>query len=710
MTEIQYNPKIKAEHLARKAIVYLRQSSDKQVRQNKESQRLQYDVAERMRALGWKEVEIINCDLGSSAAIASARRDGFERVLSSVALGEVGIVGSREASRLSRTDKDWCRLLEVCQIFGTLIADEQQVYDLNYLDDQLVLGIKGTLSVVELKVLRQRMQAGQESKARRGELFKRLPVGYVLDPMGKIVFHPDQRVCEAIQLVFTKFRERWSVRQTFQWFRDHDVELPANPIHGTRLVWKIPTQSLVRDILCNPFYAGSYVWGRRPVATLLIEGRLEKRQCAKRRAEDCRVFIRDHHVGYIDWASYEENRRMTQRNSVNWESDESMAAIRAGQGLLVGLLRCGHCGRKLHVRYWGGRGTHARYLCKGDYDDGGQYCLGFGGASVDRRLGQELLGVISPFGVEASLRAIEELSAGDAAQRAAQSSKLEQLEYEARKAFEQYDAVDARNRLAAGELERRWNEKLEEITTVKQRLSSLNEKRYSLSSEEEARIRLMGENFAEIWRSDRCPATLKKMIFRTAIEEIIVREEKQNKTLQFTIHWSGGTHTQLEMERPRPATEMTTPMEALEIIRRMSVRHGDDQIASVLNRIGHSTGKGKRWNQNRVATARRNYAIPGQKRALPDPERVSLNEAARVCGVSHRTIERLVEAGLLKCEQAAPRAPWEIRRADLSAEPVRSIIERLLRTGKLTLEGGRTENQPPLFAENEGDDNARHPE
>jgi DNA invertase Pin-like site-specific DNA recombinase len=710
MTEIQYSPKIKAEHLARKAIVYLRQSSDKQVRQNKESQRLQYDVAERMRALGWKEVEIINCDLGSSAAIASARRDGFERVLSSVALGEVGIVGSREASRLSRTDKDWCRLLEVCQIFGTLIADEQQVYDLNYLDDQLVLGIKGTLSVVELKVLRQRLQAGQESKARRGELFKRLPVGYVRDPMDKIVFHPDQRICEAIQLVFAKFRERWSVRQTFQWFRDHDVELPANPIQGTRLVWKIPTQSLVRDILCNPFYAGAYVWGRRPVATLLIEGRLEKRQSATRRAEDCRVFIRDHHVGYIDWASYEENQRMTRRNSVNWQGDETMAAIRAGQGLLVGLLRCGHCGRKLHVRYWGGSGTHARYLCRGDYDDGGQYCLGFGGASVDRRLGQELLRVISPFGVEASLRALEELSAGDAAQRAALSSKLEQLEYEAKKAFEQYDVVDARNRLVAGELERRWNEKLEEITTVKQRLSSLNEKRYSLSSKEEARIRLMGENFAEIWRSDRCPPTLKKMIFRTAIEEIIVREEKQNKTLQFTIHWNGGTHTQLEMERPRPATEMTTPMEALEIIRRMSVRHGDDQIASVLNRLGHSTGKGKRWNQNRVATARRNYSIPGQKRALPDRERVSLSEAARVCGVSHRTIERLVEAGLLKCEQTAPRAPWEIRRADLSAEPVRSIVERLLRTGKLMLAGGRTENQPPLFAENEGDDNARHPE
>ena len=710
MTEVPYNSKIKPEHLARKAIVYLRQSSEKQVRENLESQRLQYDVAERMRALGWKQVEIINSDLGSSAAMASARREGFERVLSSVALGEVGIVASREVSRLSRTDKDWCRLLEVCQIFSTLIADEQQVYDLNYLDDQLVLGIKGTLSVVELKVIRQRLQAGQESKARRGELFKRLPVGYALDPVGKVAFHPDRRVCEAIQLVFGKFRERFSVRQTFQWFRDHDVELPANPIQGTRLVWKIPSQSLVRDILCNPFYAGAYVWGRRPIATLLVEGRLEKRQSAVRRAEECRVFIRDHHLGYIDWTTYEENQRMIRGNSASWQGDESMTAIRAGQGLLVGLLRCGQCGRKLHVRYWGGTGTNARYLCKGDYDDGGQYCLGFGGASVDRRLGQELLKVTSPLGVEASLRALEELSAGDIAQRATLSSKLEQLEYEAKKAFEQYDAVDARNRLSAGELERRWNQKREETEAVKQRLSSLNGKRYSVSSEEEARIRSMGEKFAEVWNSDHCPPTLKKMMFRTAIEEIIVCTDSDKRILKFTIHWKGGTHTQIEMERPRSATETSTPMEALEIIRRMAVRFGDDQIASVLNRLGHTTGKGKRWNQNRVATVRRNYSIPGQKRALPDPERVSLTEAARICKVSHRTIERLVEAGLLKREQAAPRAPWEIARADLNANPVRTIVERLLRTGKLILQGDSAEKQAPLFADNERDDNAGHHE
>jgi DNA invertase Pin-like site-specific DNA recombinase len=710
MTEFLYSPKIKPEHLARKAIVYLRQSSEKQVRQNKESQRLQMDLAERMRVLGWKEVEIIGSDLGFSAAIAAARREGFERVLSSVALGTVGVVGSREVSRLSRTDKDWCRLLEVCQIFGTLIADEQQVYDLNYLDDQLVLGIKGTLSVVELKVLRQRLQAGQESKARRGELLKRLPVGYAVDATGKIALHPDRRVCEAVQLVFTKFRERWSVRQTFQWFRDHDIELPANPIQGRQLVWKIPSQSLIGDILRNPFYAGAYVWGRRPIKTVLVEGRLEKRQGALRRAEECRVFIAEHHVGYIDWSTYEENQRMIRRNSVNWERDESMAAIRDGQGLLVGLIRCGHCGRKLHVRYWGARGTNARYLCKGDYDDGGKYCIGFGGASVDRRMSQELMKVISRFGLEASLKAIEDLSAQNTAQHDALSSKLEQLEYEAKKAFEQYNSVDARNRLVAAELERRWNQKLEDIEVTKRRLSSLDGERHSLSAEEEQRVRCMGEHFAEIWNSDHCPPTMKKMIFRTVVEEIIVCTDSEKNILQFTIHWKGGLHTRLEMQRPRSATETTTPTDALNIIRRMAVRHGDDEIASVLNRLGYLTGKGKRWNQNRVATARQNHSIAGQKRALPDPDRVSLNEAARLCGVSHRTIERLVDAGLLKREQTVPRAPWQIRRADLEADPIRSIVERLRRTGKLILPRGRPKDQPRLFTEKEGDDNARHHE
>jgi hypothetical protein len=328
----------------------------------------------------------------------------------------------------------------------------------------------------------------------------------------------------------------------------------------------------------------------------------------------------------------------------------------------------------------------------------------------DRRLSKELLELISPLGLDASLRALEEMSVGDAAQRIAISSKLQQLEYEARKAFEQYDSVDARNRLVASELERRWNEKLEEIARTKHKLSELNAMRYAVSSEEEARIRAMGENFSAVWESDQCPPEVKKMIFRTVLEEIIVRTDTSKTTLHLTVHWKGGVHTEIEMQRPRPATDCATPLDALEIIRRMAGRHGDDQIASVLNRLGYSTGKAKRWNQLRVATARRNYSIPGQKRALPDPDSVSLNEAARICRVSHRSLERLVEAGLLQREQATPRAPWQIRRADLDREPVRSIIDRLRHTGKLVLRGGCTDNQSNLFTQNKGDDNAGHHE
>ena len=252
-------------------------------------------------------------------------------------------------------------------------------------------------------------------------------------------------------------------------------------------------------------------------------------------------------------------------------------------------------------------------------------------------------------------------------------------------------------------MERRWNEKLEEIEAAKERLSSLDAQRYSLSIEEEIKIRSMGDRFAEVWQSNHCPPTFKKMIFRTAIEEIIVRNDQDKRSLELVLHWKGGVHTQLAMERPRSATETATPTEALDIIRCMAVRYGDDQIASVLNRRGYSTGKGKRWNQIRVATARRNHSITGQKRAQPDLERVSLSQAARICGVSHRTIERLVDAGLLKREQVTLRAPWEIRRGDLDAAPIRRIIDRLHRTGKLTLQGGCTEDQFALFTENAED-------
>lgn len=703
------HPKISPQHLDRKALVYLRQSSLKQVRENLESQQLQYALAERARQLGFRNVEVIDSDLGCSAGLGAARRAGFDRVVAAVARGEVGLILSREASRLSRTDKDWCHLLEVCQIFDTLIADDEQIYDLSLLDDQLILGIKGTLSVVELKVLKMRMQQGKENKAKRGELGFRLPPGYVWDVSGKVVFDPDERVRSAIAMVFRVFRETWSVRQTFKWFQDQEMELPVWEISRGRvgLVWKIPTLPWVQGVLKNPFYAGAYVYGRRAREAVLVEGRVLKRAGRLLRAEESRIFLRDHHESYISWETFQENQAMIQRNVLT-EADTAVAAVRSGHGLLAGLLRCGHCGRKLHVRYWGASGTHPRYHCDGDYQSGGSRCISFAGRGVDSRFCKELLEVISPLGLEASLQAIQELQEAKSEQHNAFLLQLQQLDYEVQRAFEQFNAVDARNRLVAAELERRWNTKMEAREELRRKIAVLEAAQRPLSPAEEESILSLGRDFAQVWHDPACPIETKKKIVHTLIEEIVVKLDQPTQQVHFWIHWKGGVHTHFELPKPRSPLGKATSLEALEIIRKMATRYGDAQIASVLNRNGLRTGKDKPWNQTRVATARRNHGIPGQPKNLCDPETLNLKQAALYCKVSQNTIQRLAQEGVLRAQQAAKLAPWEIRKADLDSEPVHSILQRLRRTGKLVFPGGHLEDQPSLFTENKGDDNARH--
>jgi hypothetical protein len=536
-----------------------------------------------------------------------------------------------------------------------------------------------------------------------------LPPGYVLDASGKVVKDPDGRVREALDLVFRKFRELWSVRQTFMWFHDEQVELPVNKFIGgqRKLLWQLPSQSFVSNVLRNAFYAGAYVYGQRPTETVLVEGRLKKRQGRMRRAEECSVFLRDHHEGYIDWETYQENQQMMRRNSLGLESDEAVSAVRKGQGLLVGLLRCGRCGRRMHVRYWGGKGTHGRYACKGDYDAGGQYCNAFGGGLVDRGFSERLLEVISPLGMEASLRAVEELSSKDDERRQARLRKLQQLEYEAQRAFEQYDEVDPRNRLVALELERRWNEKLREVQEVQASLAELEREARSLTADDREKLLSLGRHFAAVWRSEHCPTELKKKIVRTVVEEVIAYLDAERQRLRFVIHWKGGAHTEFEMEKPGSVAGRKTSVEALEVIRGMAVRYGDEQIASVLNRLGLRTGKDKRWNQTRVATARRRYSIEGPKPSALDSELLSMGAAAKYCEVSETTIKRLVSSGVLKREQVVPYAPWEIRRSDLDSPAIRTLVDRLKRTGKLDLERDRSHDQPQLFTENKGVDNAR---
>ena len=690
--------KINADHLSRKAIIYLRQSSLAQVKHNTESQRLQYALAERATHLGFSQVEIIDKDLGYSAASGARQRPGFQQLLASVALGDVGIILSRELSRLSRSDKDWCHLMEVCQLFNTLLGDETTVYDPNQFDDQLVLGIKGTISVAELNMLRIRLLQGKEAKAKRGELFTVVAPGFIRDG-NQIVKDPNRRVQDAIMLVFNKFHEFGSIRQTYTWFMDNNIELPVNKPGGgqIQITWKQPTLTFIPSILHNPIYAGAYVYGRRPVEKVLDQGRVRKRQSAIRTPDEAKVFIKDHHEGYISWETYLRVQRMIDQNGTNFQADESMLAVREGHGLLTGLLRCAHCGHKLQVRYWGKQGTTPRYFCSGDYARGGKYCISFGGSTIDHRFAEEVLRIISPEGVSSAVQAIERLDNTHSDHQHALEKQLQQLEYEAQRAFLQYDQADPNNRLVVDTLELRWNEKLEKVEQLNRTLDATQVAPQTLSEQERQSIFILGQHFAEAWHHEACPMPLKKKIIRCLIKEIMVDLDNEKRLLNFTIHWQGGSHSSLTIPKPLPASQAhKTAAKDLEVIEKMTARYSDAEIAQVLSRLGRKTGKGNRWTQSSVGLIRRKYGFKPMPNQQTD-DIFNMAKAKRYCGVSDSTLMRLINDKILPAKQVVPFAPYEIKQSDLDSEPVSSILKTLKETGKLMLKGGAPENQKDLF-------------
>ena len=690
--------KINSNHLARKAIVYVRQSTTKQARQNLESQRLQYALTERAKELGFEQIDVIDKDLGISAGSGARERPGFQQLLASVALGDVGIILSRELSRLSRTDKDWCHLMEVCQIFDTLLGDEQGIYDSNAVDDQLILGIKGTISVAELNVLKLRMQQGKEAKARRGELYGTIAPGYVRDG-DQLVVDPNKRVQDAIHLIFRKFRELKSIRQTYVWFMDNEIEVPVNKSLSSKagLVWKLPALTYIPSILHNPIYAGAYVYGRRAVEKVLDDGKIRKRQQSIQSHDKAKVFIRDHHEGYITWQAYENNQKMIEHNGTNFQQNPETLAAREGHGLLSGLLRCSRCGKKLHVRYWGKSGTHARYLCIGDYNSAGSYCIGFSGRGSDAAVSVEILNAISAEGINASLAAIDKCNTHNDDKQQALERQLEQLNYEAQRAFSQYDQAYPSNRLVVDTLEKRWNEKLEQVEALQQSLDAMSTTAETLNDQDRQRILSLGECFENTWNHPACPMRLKKQIARLLIKEIMVDLVDDDTQIHFIIHWHNDIHTEVKIARPGSAAKAhKTDKDDIEIIQKMATLHDDNEIAMVLGKLGRKTGKGNRWTSTRVGVARRKYFDKSQRIERND-SLLTMVQAHEYAGVSINTITRLIDAGLLNAEQIVPYAPYAIDKSSFDTEPVLSIIKRLKRTGKLVLEGGNLNNQDDLF-------------
>lgn len=468
------SPKIRPEHLARTAMVYVRQSSLGQVEHHLESQRRQYSLADTAAAVGFASVQTIDDDLGRSGS-GLVERPGFQKLVAAVCGGTVGAVFCIEASRLARNGRDWHHLIDLCALVGTLVVDPDGVYDPRMVNDRLLLGLKGTMSEYELSLLRQRGLAARDSKAQRGELRFALPPGYCWGESGQIEMDPDERICDAIRMVLRKFNELGSARQVFLWATDHGLQLPVmrQGKLGAKIEWQPAAYHTVVCILKHPVYAGAYVFGRTSQRTTIVGGRARKSTGHRKPRPEWSVLLRDRHPCYISWEEFENNQRMLTENA-HMQKRADRKSARGGRALLTGLVRCGRCGRMMRVFYGARSGHSHRYLCRGNTDKGGgQMCLASGGVRLDRAVAEQLLQAVSGHALEAALEAEQRVKATDADVRLAVNKELEAARYDVSLAARRYELVDPAKRLVARELEGRWNAALERVAQLEGRWKDL---------------------------------------------------------------------------------------------------------------------------------------------------------------------------------------------------------------------------------------------
>ena len=658
--------KITAEHLQRNACVYVRQSTPDQLVHNLESQRRQYGLADRAKQLGWTTVEIIDDDLGRSGG--GIARPGFERLLAAICDGRVGAVLAIEASRLARNGRDWHTLIEFCGLVGTILVDEDGIYDPRHPNDRLLLGMKGTMSELELSLFRQRSQEALRQMARRGALVLGVAAGYVKVGRDRIEKNPDKRVQQAIQLVFTKFAELQSARQVHIWLREERIELPAKSRRGEAhgVVWRLPAYNIVHNILTNPIYAGAYAFGRTTSRISVVDGRKRVRRGVHRPMGEWDVLIKDHHAAYITWDEFERNLKAIANNATGMSSSVARGAAREGELLLPGLLRCGHCGRKLHVHYGGKLG---RYNCYGArMNHGTERCITVSGLSIDAAIAREVLRVLKPLGMEAAVKAIEAQSGETTAAERQLELSLQQARYEVAHARRQYDAVDPTNRLVAGELERRWNETLQAVAKIEGDIAAMIARRPPpLAEPERQQLLALGADLERAWSHPAATAATRKRILRTAISEIIVRRD--GAIIHAVLHWQGGDHTELRVKQRLNAAGRHNPRipdDTIALIRQLARLMPDRQIARLLNRIGVATGHGNAWTQERVRGFRNHYEIAGYREGeWAERGEITLEAAAKIVGVCNMTALRMLRRGDIKGRQVCPGAPWVIKTADL---------------------------------------------
>jgi len=670
------NPKLTNERLSRRAIVYIRQSSPGQVIHNQESQRRQYALVDRARELGFKETVVIDEDLGRSGS-GLVERPGFQRLVGEVCTGEVGAIFCIEASRLARNGRDWHHLIELCGMVSAVVVDPDGVYDPALINDRLLLGLKGTMSEFELNLLRQRSIEAIRQKARRGELQYCLPIGYLWTAEGKIEMDPDQRVRQALALVFSKMTELGSVRQVLLWFRRERVELPMRifdrPSGSTQ--WSLPIYTTLLKILTNPTYAGAYAFGKTNARTTVVDGRARKTQGHKKPRGEWTVLIQEHHSGYISWEQYARNQEMIAANA-HMKSRMEPKAGRGGRALLAGLLRCRRCGRMLHVSYTGRRGVVLRYQCRGaQINHGEDWCISFGGLRTDEAVATEILRAISGNAVEAALEAAETMRRQRQEQRKSIELELEQGRYEAKLAARRYEAVDPDNRLVAAELELRWNAVLRKVQELEDRLRAFDIASGAPVIPDRQILLSLAQDLPAVWDSPTTDSRLKQRIVRILIEEIVVDVEEDKRDIVLLIHWAGGQHSELRIKKNGLGKhQRCTSVDAIEVVRQMSGKFPDEQIAATLNRLGLRTGVGNAWSAQRVYGMRHYHELPNNKVSRTNLPVITLEEAAYRLDISSTSVRRMIDQNVIPATQVVACAPWEIPVTALEDETVLKMV------------------------------------
>jgi DNA invertase Pin-like site-specific DNA recombinase len=666
--------KIKPQHVERKAMLYVRQSSAYQVNHNLESQRLQYAMQDRLHHLGWREIEVVDEDLGRSAA-GTVTRAGFERMVAAVCLGTVGAVAAREVSRFARNSREWQQLVEVCRVVDTILIDLEAVYSPRLSNDRLLLGLKGSLNEYELDLLRQRSVEARRAKAQRGELLVAAPVGYLKTEAPHVEKDPDRRVQEAVALVFHKFGDLGTVRQTLSWFLEHGLQLPARSVGG-EITWRRPSYGVLYRMLTNPIYGGAYAYGKT-AHTLQYEHGEPRAAHRRRPREEWVALIPRAHEGYVSWDEFERIQQTMTANVRGW--DQAGAATR-GPALLTGLLRCRRCGRKLVVCYTGTAHNVLRYVCvRGARDNGEPRCISFGGLSVDDAMAKEILRVVQPAAIDAAVIATEAAALQQDDVLNAWTRELEAARYAARRAQKQYDATDPDNRLVADELERRWNQALQRVREIEARIDQRLQGQRPAVVPTREEFENLAADLETVWNGPHADGRLKKRLVRTLIHEIVVDIDIDAGEIILVIHWKGGVHTELRLPRRRRGQNSThTSNDIIQAVRSLARICPDDLLASVLNRNGLLTGRGNRWTRERIVSLRTTHDIPCYDRGRRESEGwMNLKEAAHVLGINPRTLRIAVERGEIEADHPLSAGPWVFQRSVLETPAAATLIARV---------------------------------